>query len=290
MDVGRWFSSIPMTNPARLGDHFRLTLFTHDTALAAAADGAGIERVGPDLERHGKLERQGGMGRWISNHTEADLSPVFAQLNRASHFVRCNPPHAGLAVEIDRLIALGAQTIMLPHFHTADQARDFVQVVAGRATTVLLVETVRSATQVATLCRIEGVDEIHFGLNDLSLDLGVNNQFAVLCSAFLEDVCAVLAAADFPFAVGGIGRAHDESLPVPSDLVYAQYPRLGASGALLSRVFFNGLQKAQLGEEIIKTRERLNYWSSQSAACLRAAREALQARVPVLTTAPRVKP
>ncbi len=269
-----------MTDLTNLGDRFRFTLFTNDTELAEAADGAGIDRVGPDLERFGKIERQGGMGRWISNHAEEELPAVFAVLRHASHFVRCNPPHSGLADEINRLIALGTQIIMLPHFHTPDQAAEFVRTVNGRARTVLLVETVSSARRVAQLCRIEGVDEIHFGLNDLMLDLGMNSQFAVLCSTFLEDACAALVALDFPFAVGGIGRALDATLPVPSELVYAQYPRLGASGALLSRVFFNGLQKPQLVQEVSRTRERLNYWSRQSASRLLAARKELQARVP----------
>jgi hypothetical protein len=273
--------TIPMDDSMNLGDDFRFTLFTNDPALAAEADGAGVNRVGPDLERLRKIERQGGMGKWISDHTEEELPAVFAKLRRASHFVRCNPPHTGLADEIDRLIALGAQTIMLPHFHTADQAEDFVRAVNDRARTVLLVETVSSAMKVAQLCRIEGVDEIHFGLNDLSLDLRVNNQFSVLCSTFLEDACAVLTECAFPFAVGGIGRALDVTLPVPSELVYAQYPRLGATGALLSRVFFNNLQIAQLEQEIIKARERLNYWSRQPASRLLAARKELQAHVPM---------
>jgi hypothetical protein len=276
-----------MADLTRFGDRFRFTLFTNDTTLAAEADRVGIDRIGPDLERLGKIERQGGMGRWISDHTEKELPAVFAKLRRASHFVRCNPPHPGLADEIDRLIALGAQTIMLPHFHTAAQAGDFVRAVNGRARTVLLVETVSSAEKVAQLCRIDGVDEIHFGLNDLSLDLGAGNQFAVLCSTFLEDACAVLAECGFPFAVGGIGRALDVTLPVPSELVYAQYPRLGATGALLSRVFFKNLQIAQLAQAISKTRERLNYWSRQPAGRLLAAREELQASV---STGPSARP
>ncbi|MBK8991737.1 MAG: hypothetical protein IPM40_08620 [Gammaproteobacteria bacterium] len=34
-----------------LGDRFRLTLFTNRPALAGAADRAGVDRIGPDLER-----------------------------------------------------------------------------------------------------------------------------------------------------------------------------------------------------------------------------------------------
>jgi hypothetical protein len=264
-----------------LGDLFRFTLFTNDPVRAAEADGAGVDRVGPDLERLGKLERQGGMGRWISDHAEEELPAVFAAIQPAARFVRCNPPHPGLADEVERLVLRGAQTIMLPHFHALDDAAKFVRAVNGRARTVLLVETVSSAEMVEALCQIDGLDEIHFGLNDLSLDLGVNSQFAVLCSTFLERACAALAARGFPFAVGGIGRPLDVALPVPSELVYAQYPRLGATGALLSRVFFNGLEKGQLAQEIRIARERLNFWSQQPATRLSAAREELQSLAPV---------
>jgi len=262
-----------------LGEHFRLTLFTNSPALAAAADRAGVDRVGPDLERLGKLERQRGMSTWISDHTEAELPAVFAALGRSQSFVRCNPPHASLAQEIERLVGFGAQVIMLPHFHSVGEAAHFVRAVDGRARTVLLVETASAASRVGQLCRIEGLDEIHFGLNDLSLDLGVKSHFAVLCSTLLEDACATLAAAAFPFAVGGIGRALDASLPIPSELVYAQYPRLGATGALVSRVFFKDLSETQFAEEVTCARERLTYWSQQSTGRLREAREELDALV-----------
>ena len=144
---------------------------------------------------------------------------------------------------------------------------------------MLLVETASAASRVGQLCRIEGLDEIHFGLNDLSLDLGVKNHFAVLCSTLLEDACATLAAEGFPFAVGGIGRALDASLPIPSELVYAQYPRLGATGALVSRVFFKDLPEEQFAGEVTRARERLTHWSRQSAGRLREAREELDALV-----------
>lgn len=261
------------------GEDFRLTLFTNRPVLAAAASRAGVDRIGPDLERLGKLERQGGMGRWISDHTEAELPEVYAVLGCAQRFVRCNPPHTALAEEIDFLIGGGAQAIMLPYFHRVAEAAHFVRAIDGRARAILLVETASSASRVGDLCQIEGLDEIHFGLNDLALDLNAHGQFAVLCSTLLEDACATLAAANFPFAIGGIGRALDASLPFPSELVYAQYPRLGATGALLSRVFCQDLHDAQVVSEVTRARARLTYWSQQPASVLSAARAELQALV-----------
>ena len=266
-----------MTERVEIGARFRLTLFTNRPGLAAAADAAGVDNVGPDLELLGKHERQGGMNRWISDHQEGDLPAVFRALVCARPFVRCNPPHGGLAVEIERLIGLGARVVMLPHFHTVAHAQAFVRAVAGRARTVLLVETVAAVRVVGELCRIPGLDEIHFGLNDLALDLGSGDQFTALCSTLLEDACATVSAHGLPFAVGGIGRAGDVRLPVPSELVYAQYPRLGASGALLSRVFHRDLPPDRFAEEVRRARERLGFWSAQSSAALQAAHAELAA-------------
>jgi len=61
----------------------------------------------------------------------------------------------------------------------------------------------------------------------LHLDLGLRSHFELLCSSLLEEICATLRAAGLVYGFGGIGRAGDESLPISSDLVYAQYPRLG---------------------------------------------------------------
>lgn len=54
--------------------HVTLSLWTSDTALAAAADAAGVDRIGVDLETRGKDSRQAGRGTWMSPHVEGDLS------------------------------------------------------------------------------------------------------------------------------------------------------------------------------------------------------------------------
>ena len=64
----------------------------------------------------------------------------------------------------------------------------------------------------------------------------------------------------------GIGRINDNRLPIPSDLIYAQYPRLGATRALVSRVFYSPDYRAlNLFEEVRAARERLDYWYQAGA-------------------------
>jgi len=262
------------------GYDFRLTLFTKRADLAGGADAAGVDRIGPDLERIGKSKRQGATSGWVSDHGESDLAVVFRSVAPERRFVRCNPVHVGLEEEIDRLVTAGARTIMLPMFRTVDQARRFADAVGGRARTVLLVETRHAAESVETLAALPGVDEIHIGLNDLHMDLGLSSHFELLVSDYLAKVCAKLLDSAIPFGVGGIGRAGDESLPVPPDLVYAQFPRLGASGALISRVYHNGDAALDWHTELGRTWARLDYWAAQSAGALDEARRELAARIP----------
>jgi hypothetical protein len=258
------------------GSDFVLTLFTNDPALARRADEAGIDRIGLDLERHAKTERQDGRKTWISDHEEDDLPAIAGSLARAKLFVRTDPVHDGLKEEIDRVIGMGAQVLMLPYFHDADEAARFVEFVGGRATVSLLLETAQAAARIRDIVRLDGVDEIHVGLNDLYLTLGLSSHFEVLASSLLDMLSDVVVGAGIPFGFGGIGRLGDDRLPVSSDLVYAQHPRLGSTRALVSRVFLSPDPSAvDIAAEIARFRARLDYWASRSAEELAAAREAL---------------
>ena len=84
------------------------------------------------------------------------------------------------------------------------------------------------------------------GLNDLRLQLGVANHFEVLASPIMDGVCAAMRRDGRPFSFGGVARAGDAGMPIPSELVYAQYPRLGATGGLLTRAFVKDLPLADL--------------------------------------------
>lgn len=253
-----------------------LTLWTSDTGLAARADVAGVERIGVDLERLGKRERQGGLGTWISSHTEADLAAVGTALTDAELFARVDPLHDGTAAQVERVLAAGTRVLMLPMFTRAAEVERFVEIVAGRAEIVLLLETAEAVAAVHEIAAVEGVGEIHLGLNDLTLALGLSNRFMLLASPVAERVARAVTAAGLRFGAGGIGRADDAALPIPADLVYAQYARLGAGAALVSRSFFgddpDGLD---LAAEVGRARRRMDEWRGCGADELEAARAEL---------------
>lgn len=269
----------PAVPPAesRAAPPFVLTLWTDDPAFARTADRAGVDRIGPDLERLGKRERQRDPRFWLSPHREESLPRIKDALTRAKLFARTNPPHPGWGDEAARLIAAGADVLMLPAFRSAAEVRQALGVVGGRALLVPLIETAEALDDVAAIAAIDGLTEVHFGLNDLALGLGLANRFAVLRHPAVEEAARLLRRAGLSVGIGGIGRARDADLPIPSDLIYAQYPRLGATGALIARSFHRGLPPGSdyLREAVAAARRRLAYWYGCDGRRLREAREEL---------------
>jgi 2-keto-3-deoxy-L-rhamnonate aldolase RhmA len=251
---------------------FVLTLWTADPELAARADAAGIDRIGVDLETLGKSERQAGLGTWISRHTLDDLEAVGAALGRGRVFVRVNPLNPASGDEIERALERGAQVVMLPMFTTPEEVAEFVRLLAGRAEPVLLVERCAAIERIDEIVAVPGVREIHIGVNDLAIDMHVKNRFAVLLSEEVERVSEATLRAGLRFGLGGLGRVDDRTLPIPSDLLYAQHVRLGSTAALVSRRFFAADADAEeLPGAVRAMRDRLAQWQANGSDAISTA-------------------
>jgi hypothetical protein len=263
-------------NGARSG--FVLTLWTDDPLTARRADAAAVDRVGLDLEVRGKRERQAGLGTWVSEHRIEQLPAIAASLAGASLFARVNPFSCETAAEVELLAGHGVEVLMLPMFCSAEEVEHFVALVAGRAAIVLLLETAQAVADVDRIVCVPGVSEIHIGINDLSIGLGLRSRFEVLDCEATDRVCAHVRGAKIRLGIGGIGRVDDLDLPIPSDLIYAQYPRLGATAALLSRAFMPP-DASDLGVEVRRARARMARWQAAAPLELDRARLALRERL-----------
>lgn len=258
---------------------FVLTLWTADPVLARRADAAGVDRVGVDLERLGKTARQRGRGTWISPHSERDLEAIHPELEHADLFARVNPLHPGSAREIAAVLRAGATVLMLPMVIDPHDAERFVDLVDDRALVVLLVEHIEALRRLDDLLAVAGVGEIHIGLNDLALSLGLPNRWLALAGDLVAEAGRCVRAAGLRFGLGGIGRVGDPDLPMPADLVYAEYARTGATAALVSRSFVRpGDGGAELAVDIARTRSRLAAWRSCDQAALDEAHAELARR------------
>jgi 2-keto-3-deoxy-L-rhamnonate aldolase RhmA len=263
-----------------LPERFILAVWTNDPQVACYADWAGIDRVGVDLETVGKAARQSGLATWISPHREQDIPGIRRALSGAQLFVRTNPLHPGSADEIERVLALGAQVLMQPYFKSAGEVAEYLAIVDRRAAVVPLLETQEAVESLPAILELDGIDEIHIGLNDLSLSLKLSNRFELLVSDVVAKVAAGVHEKGLRLGIGGIGKAMDEDLPIPSDLIYAQYARLGATSALVARSFLErgaASSKAAFRDEVRQARARLAYWFCRGADELALAQDRLRA-------------
>lgn len=240
-----------------------LSLITNDLATARSAEAAGIDRILIDLERLGKYERQIGKGLFLSTHQASDVPRVRAVLHTTRLMVRVDPIHAHSARQIDFVIDAGADLVMLPYFDTQTEVQAFLDLVAGRARAVLLVETQAAAERLAELCRIPGVDEIHIGLNDLSLSMGRPFLFDLVADGTIDSLCEILRHGGVPFGYGGLGRLGRLDLPVPPELVLAHQVTQGATRGWLGRTF-RDLDPADLVAEIGRLRQAISRWTQAS--------------------------
>ena len=259
---------------------FSFFLMTNDPDLAREAEQAGVERIGPDLEILGKDHRQGHLDARISRHTMEDIEHIRAVLSRSEVFVRINPIYDESEKEIEDVVALGANVIMLPMSRTVEEVSQFINLVGGRAKTVLLVETPQAMMRIHEMVAVEGVHEVHFGLNDLHLGLGLDSRFEVLCSDLMDGLAEAVRRRNLPYGFGAVARVGDTSLPIPPDQVIGESVRLGASRGILSRFFFpRAPVPFDFSEEIRRIRDQVLHWQGAGQENLMKNRQALRESV-----------
>lgn len=219
---------------------------TNRPEIASIAESAGVDRIFIDLETIGKQERQGGMDTVQSHHSLEDIAVIRKTLTKAELLVRSNPIHDGSAAEIDAIAANGADVVMLPYFKTVNEVAKFIDLVAGRLKTCLLVETAEAVEKIDAILELDGIDEVHIGLNDLHLSYGKRFMFELLTDGTVEKLRDKILSKHIPYGFGGIARLGAGVLPAES--IIKEHYRLESTRAILSRSFCNTEQITDLEE------------------------------------------
>lgn len=271
----------------------KLMYITNRPDVAAIAEKYGVDRIFVDMEFIGKGERQGGLDSVQNHHTVDDVKAVRACVKKAELLVRVNPIHDALEdypsseEEIEAVIQAGADLVMLPYFKTVDEIQRFLAIVDGRARTMLLLETKEAVQCLDDILQIDGIDEIHIGINDLSLSYHKKFMFELLSDGTVEMLCRRMQIAGKFYGFGGIaslGRGL-----VPAEMIIKEHYRLGSRMAILSRSFCNisKIDELEAVEEIfyrgireIRTLEKecafhLKYFSDNRKELIRAVQDAV---------------
>ena len=229
----------------------KLMYITNRPEIARIAETAGTDRIFVDMEFIGKDERQKGLDTVKSHHTAEDVAVIKAAVETAEVLVRVNPIHEALpdypssAEEIDAVIEAGADVVMLPFFKTVEEVRSFLQMVDGRARTMLLLETPEAVDCLDEILELPGIDEIHIGLNDLSLGYGRKFMFELLADGTVEQLCFKIRQKGIPYGFGGIAAPGNGMLP--SEYIIREHYRLGSGCVILSRSFCDVQKVRDLG-------------------------------------------
>lgn len=258
-----------------------LMYITNNAAIARIAQKAGVDRIWIDMEYIGKEERQAGMNTVKSHHTIEDIVRLRPIVKTSELMVRVNPLHEATKAycssreEIENTLRAGAEVVMLPMFRTRADAERFVELIDGRAKVQLLLETAEAAANVEEICKVQGVDEIHIGLNDLHLAYGKKFMFQLLADGTVEKLCRAMQERGIKYGFGGIARIGYGMLP--AEYIIGEHYRLGSTAAILSRGFCdaNSVEDPNAVEGIFvegvrnirrKEKEILEYSEAQFAA------------------------
>lgn len=218
-----------------------LMYITNNPTTAEIAQKAGVDRIWIDMEYIGKDKRQGGLDTVKNHHTIEDIKRVRPVVTEAELMVRVNPIHeatadyCGSEEEINRVIDAGADVIMLPMFMHAKEVQEFVRYVDGRAKVQILVETAEAVTNIDSILEIDGIDEVHIGLNDLHLAYHMDFMFELICGDTICNLCKKIRDKGIKYGFGGIARVGYGMLP--AEYIIAEHYHLGSSAAILSRGF-----------------------------------------------------
>lgn len=232
-----------------------LSLITNDPIMTAYAQSAGMDRIMIDLETKGKSSRQQGKDLFLSSHTSSDIPIIRKVWKKKTLFVRINPIDHDSKEEIDTVVKMGTDIIMLPYFHTMDEVKTFLKLTNGSVITSLLVETKEAAELLPKLVDLPGVNEIHFGLNDLSISCGYKTIFEPILNGSLEEYAKIINHKKIPWGFGGIGKLSNETLPISPKLILYEQIRLKASRGWLGRSFRDALDEENI--ELSLKRETL---------------------------------
>jgi 2-keto-3-deoxy-L-rhamnonate aldolase RhmA len=220
-------------------------------------DIAKVDRIFIDLEILGKQERQGHLDTVISNHKISDIESAKKVVKNAKILTRINPINNNTKEEINNVITAGTDIIMLPMFKCVEDVSYFLECVDDRVKTCLLLETAEALCRIDNILELKGIDEIHIGLNDLHLALGLDFLFELLTNGIVEYLAKKIKDKNIPFGIGGVALMDEGKFN--GKVIIKEHVRLGSSMVILSRTFKKMLENnsEQLKNEISKIHKEI---------------------------------
>ena len=240
-------------------------MITNNPEIGKYITNHGVNKIFIDLEKLGKESRQGHLKSWKSDHVFEDILRMRSQINGKNILVRLNPWNENSLNEINMAIEYGADFLMLPMILEFDEINKFCKAVKSRVPVIPLIETKESLGFLKEILELEGVKEIHIGLNDLSISYGYKFMFEPLANGKIDNAAKILNKANINWGFGGIAKIGHGDLP--AEYLMGEHVRLNSKKVILSRSFHENsnkidylIKKLNFKNEIDKLSKIYDYW------------------------------
>ena len=207
-------------------------LFTTNLLLAFQAQQAGVDGIIVDWETREKQTRQQNHALEINFDTPEDVHNLSSQL-KIPIIVRVNSLGTHTASEITCALDNGAKILMLPMARSIQEVQTFLDIVDGRAKTLIQIETPSLATDVTILKTLDW-DYAYIGLNDLMVATGNSSIWQSIYDGTAESICNSLKGKSFGFGGATVLGGGE---PIINALILHELIRLGGSISILRRTF-----------------------------------------------------
>ena len=236
---------------------FNYIAITNSPEEAKVLDACGVPQIMVDIEIIGKVERQKGKNTIISDHQVEDVKVLKALNLNAQIICRINPYYEGIRSEIDHAIEYGADIIMVPMITNFSQFEEMCKMINRRCAILPLIETPYSLLKLGDIIEAGSIKQIHFGLNDLFLALGMINLFEVMLSPVFAEIVKWTSERVPLVGVGGIGDPNKANKVDPLYLL-DQHKSINSKSVILSRSFFeNGYDESRIISSLQTLEERI---------------------------------
>ncbi len=229
----------------------------------------GVDKVFIDLEKLGKNLRQGHLNTWKTNHSFEDIQIMRNMIKGKKILVRLNPWNNNSISEINTAIDYGADFLMLPMIIDFEEIYEFCKAVNYRVPIIPLIETKESLGFLNKIINLKGIEEIHIGLNDLSISFGYKFMFEPLSNGILDEAAKLLNESGTIWGFGGIARTGCGKLP--AEYLLGEHVRLNSQRVILSRSFHENsnsldylISNLSFKNEIEKLSQKYSYWLKAS--------------------------
>lgn len=213
----------------------KLILISNLPDVSKFAYECGIDRIMVDTETLGKKSRQSSVNAVFNNHNIFDVTEI-KKCCPCEVICRINPINRNTILEIESVIDSGADYLMVPMIRDEHDIKTILSFTNGRIKFIPLLETASSIIRLNEIIQIKGISELYFGLNDISIQMGLEFLHEITSSKIMR-FCSDIIKDKIPFGFGGIAKIGQGA--IPAELILSEHYISKSSRVILGRAFHN---------------------------------------------------